>query len=96
MHRVARTVASCPLGGCGPWEEASLFDLVVAEGRVMDPESGLDGIRWVGIRDGRIVALSETPLRGTDTLNAAGLIVGPGISTSTPTARTRRTIASSR
>lgn len=70
--------AFLPLGGCGPSEEASLFDLVVAEGRVMDPESGLDGIRWVGIRDGRIAALSETPLRGADTLDAAGLIVGPG------------------
>ena len=44
----------------------------------MDPDSELDGIRWVGIQDGRIAAISESPLQGADTLDAAGLVVGPG------------------
>ena len=38
------------------------LDLIVAGGRVMDPESGLDSIRHIGIRGQSIVAISEQPL----------------------------------
>ncbi len=55
------------------------FDLVLASGRVIDPASGLDEIRHVGVRDGKIVALSEAPLsRATRTIDATGLVVAPG------------------
>jgi N-acyl-D-aspartate/D-glutamate deacylase len=54
------------------------FDLVIRGGRVMDPESGLDAVRDVGIRGGRVVALSEAPLIGRETVDAAGLVVAPG------------------
>ncbi len=54
------------------------YDLVVANGRVMDPESGLDEIRHVGIADGKIAAISETPLPGEETIDAGGLVVAPG------------------
>ncbi len=54
------------------------FDLVIASGRVMDPASGLDAVRHVGVRDGEVAAISDTPLTGTDTLDAAGLVVAPG------------------
>jgi dihydroorotase len=54
------------------------FDLVIANGRVMDPASGLDAVRNVGIRAGQIAALSASPLRGKTTLDAKGLIVAPG------------------
>ena len=57
---------------------AELFDLVIAAGRVMDPASGLDAVRHVGVRDGEVAAISDTPLTGTDTLDAAGLVVAPG------------------
>jgi len=30
---------------------AEIYDVVISHGLVMDPESGLDGIRNVGIRD---------------------------------------------
>jgi hypothetical protein len=30
------------------------YDVVILNGRVMDPETGLDAIRSVGIRDGKI------------------------------------------
>src|SRR5215475_7153942 len=30
------------------------YDVVILDGRVMDPETGLDAIRSVGIRDGKI------------------------------------------
>jgi dihydroorotase len=54
------------------------FDLVVAGGRVIDPESGLDAVRHLGIRGDRIAAISEGMLTGRETLEAAGLVVAPG------------------
>jgi dihydroorotase len=54
------------------------FDLVVSGGRVIDPESGLDAIRHIGIRGDRIAEISATPLAGRDTLDATGLVVSPG------------------
>src|SRR5258708_33117090 len=54
------------------------FDVVIAGGRVMDPESGLDGVRNVGITGGRIAAISATPLQGRTTIEAGGLVVAPG------------------
>jgi len=54
------------------------FDIVVAKGRVMDPETGLDGIRYVGIRGASVVAISEQPLRGRTMIDAEGLVVAPG------------------
>ena len=46
----------------------SVFDLAIVNGRVIDPETGLDGIRAVGIRDGRIAAISASTLRGRTTI----------------------------
>jgi dihydroorotase len=54
------------------------FDLVLRGGRVMDPESGLDAVREVGIRGGQVAALSETPLAGREVVDARGLVVAPG------------------
>jgi dihydroorotase len=54
------------------------FDLVIANGRVMDPASGLDAVRNVGIRGDKIAAISEQPLPGRTVLDAKGLIVAPG------------------
>ena len=44
----------------------------------MDPESGLDAVRNVGIHGARIAAVSATPLAGRTTLDVSGLIVAPG------------------
>jgi predicted amidohydrolase len=54
------------------------FDLVVVRGRVVDPESGLDAVRSVGIRGGKIAAISETVLAGRRVIDADGLVVAPG------------------
>ena len=54
------------------------FDLVVLGGKVMDPESGLEAVRNIGIRDGRIAAISEQRLVGRIQLDAAGQVVAPG------------------
>jgi N-acyl-D-aspartate/D-glutamate deacylase len=57
---------------------APSYDLVVANGRVLDPESGLDAVRHVGIRGGRIEVLSEVPLSGTRVIDASRHVVAPG------------------
>jgi len=44
----------------------------------MDPESGLDAVRNVGIRGAKIVAISSSPLEGKQTIDAQGLVVAPG------------------
>lgn len=66
--------AALAVVGCG----GERYDLVVANGRVMDPESGLDAVRHVGIRDGQIAAVSEAPLDGERTIDASGHVVAPG------------------
>lgn len=54
------------------------FDVVIAGGRVIDPESGLDAVRHVGIRGDRIAAIAEFPFTGRETLDASGFVVAPG------------------
>ena len=44
----------------------------------MDPESKLDAVRHIGIRDGKIAAVSTQPLTGKTTLPAQGRVVAPG------------------
>jgi N-acyl-D-aspartate/D-glutamate deacylase len=55
------------------------YDLVIANGRVMDPESGVDKVAHVGIAGSRIDVISDRPLRGTRTIDATGLVVAPGL-----------------
>jgi N-acyl-D-aspartate/D-glutamate deacylase len=57
---------------------AQQYDLVLEGGRVMDPESGLDGTRNVGITNGKIARISSNPLAGKRVLNAKNLVVAPG------------------
>jgi len=54
------------------------YDLVIIGGRVIDPETGMDAIRNVGINKGRIDAVSSMHLSGKQQINATGLVVSPG------------------
>jgi len=54
------------------------LDLVIVGGRVIDPASGLNAVRNVGIRGGSVRAISEEPLDATDRFDATGMIVVPG------------------
>lgn len=58
--------------------ETGPFDLVIANGRVMDPESNTDAIRHVGITGGVVRVVSATPLQGRAAIDARGLVVAPG------------------
>jgi cytosine/adenosine deaminase-related metal-dependent hydrolase len=55
-----------------------MFDLVILNGRVIDPETQLDALRNVGIKQGKITAVSPEPLHGREVIDASGLVVAPG------------------
>ena len=63
---------------CSSFLTAQQFDLVLEGGRVMDPETGIDAIRNIGIRNGTIATISTEPLSGRRVIHAAGLVVAPG------------------
>ncbi len=67
---------AAPLSAQG--RAAAGYDLVIANGRAIDPESGLDAVRWIGVRGDRISAISRTPLTGKVVLDARGQVVTPG------------------
>ena len=57
---------------------AETYDLVITNGRVMNPANGLDSIRHIGIKDGSIAVLSREPIEGEEVVDASGLVVAPG------------------
>ena len=57
---------------------AQQYDIVIDGGRVMDPETGLDAVRNVGIRAGKIARISADPMTGKRAVHATGLVVAPG------------------
>jgi N-acyl-D-aspartate/D-glutamate deacylase len=57
---------------------STIYDRVILGGRVMDPASNLDGVRNIGLLDGRIAVITAQALRGRDTVDARGLVVAPG------------------
>ena len=56
----------------------TVYDRVILGGQVMDPASGLDAVRSIGLQNGRIAAITTDALVGTDTIDARGLVVAPG------------------
>jgi hypothetical protein len=54
------------------------YELVITGGRVMDPETGLDAVRNVGIRGDKIAAVTEKAIQGKETIDATGHVVCPG------------------
>jgi N-acyl-D-aspartate/D-glutamate deacylase len=65
-------------GGASSEPANGAYDVVIVNGRVMDPESGVDGVRNIAIRGGKVAAISEKGLKGKSTIDAKGLVVAPG------------------
>lgn len=55
-----------------------MFDLIIAGGRVIDPETKHDAIADVAITDGKVVAIGSNLGDAARTISAEGLIVAPG------------------
>src|SRR4029453_6027437 len=76
MRWIASLVLVAALaGGAGA---QTTYDLVIANGRVMDPASGLDAVRHVGITGRKIATISATPLKGKRVIDAKNNVVAPG------------------
>jgi hypothetical protein len=54
------------------------YDLVILNGRVMDPETLYDAVANVGVKDGRIAVITKDKITGKQTLDATGQVVAPG------------------
>lgn len=54
------------------------YDLVILNGRVIDPESRTDAVRNLGISNGTIKEISTSKLAGRTVIDARGLVVSPG------------------
>ncbi len=70
------TVSACR--GSSRSQAMSDYDLVIVNGRVMDPATGLDAVRNVGIAGSTIRVITDQPLSGRDTIDAGGMVVAPG------------------
>lgn len=57
---------------------AADYDLVINGGRVIDPETMYDDIANLGIKDGKIAAITKEKIKGEETIDAKGLVVAPG------------------
>ena len=57
---------------------AADYDVVINNGRVMDPETNFDGVRNVGVKDGKIVIITKDAIKGKETIDASGHVVAPG------------------
>ena len=59
-------------------QDAADCDLVILGGRVMDPETKLNAVRNVGVKDGKIATITQDMIQGKETINAKGHVVAPG------------------
>ena len=57
------------------------YDLLLKGGHVIDGRNGIDAVRDVAIKDGKIAAVAPNipATQATKTVNAAGLYVTPGL-----------------
>ncbi len=64
-----------------PQANQKIYDLLIQSGTVIDPKNGLNRVVDVAIRNGRIAAVAPhiPSLRATQTVNAQGLYVTPGL-----------------
>jgi dihydroorotase len=62
-----------------PRASAATYDLVIKGGRVIDPSVGINAIGDVGIVGGRIAAVGNVPGDATETIDARGKLVVPGL-----------------
>ncbi len=71
-------VVAAALGVLPACAQVDDYDLVILNGRVMDPETNFDAVRNVGVKDGKIAVITESRIRGAETIDASGHVVAPG------------------
>jgi dihydroorotase len=70
-------LAAAPLAA----QQAPDYDFLIKGGRVIDPKNGVDGVRDVAIKDGKIAAVqAQIPVgRAMKAVDATGFLVTPGL-----------------
>src|SRR5579863_6299085 len=77
---MSRPRKTTPAPGAAIDRLAPRYDLVVKGGRVVDPASGIDAVRDIAIRKGRIAAVAPAlDPSAAKIIDATGLIVTPGL-----------------
>lgn len=66
------------LAGCDTPHAQVEYDLAIIGGRVIDPETGLDAVRNVGVNDATIAVVTTKQIAGRREIDASGQIVAPG------------------
>jgi len=75
---VAATVLICGLLAAPHYVAAEDYDIVINNGRVIDPETMFVAVANVGVKDGLIATITDEKITGKETINAKGLVVAPG------------------
>ncbi len=78
MRKLLFLIPLLSIIACEPSKPTDGYDVVILNGRVMDPETNFDAVRNVGIKDGVIVTITEQEISGAETIDAAGHVVAPG------------------
>jgi adenine deaminase len=84
LGRTGTMVALAVLLACPVLAPAQPADLIIRNGRVIDPESGLDEVRTVLVSGGQISDVTATDVaaeriaESTTVVDASGLVVAPG------------------
>jgi dihydroorotase len=76
----AQSMQPTPVG-FNPSDPALKFDLIIANGDVLDPSQRLRGKRDIGIKNGQVAAVAATiaPDRGVQRIDADGRLLTPGL-----------------
>ena len=69
-------LAAAVLGGAAL--SAQDYDVVITNGRVIDPETNYDAVANVGIKDGQIAVITRDAITGKQAIDASGHVVSPG------------------
>lgn len=75
---LAATLFTCGLLVGMPVIAGQEYDIVILNGRVMDPETMYDAVANVGVKDGRIAIISKDKIEGNERIDASGHVVAPG------------------
>ena len=84
MTTLIRTIISCCLlasvivPSLSRADAAVIYDVVILNARVIDPESRLDAVRNIGVSAGTIKAITSARLNGRNVIDAKGLVASPG------------------
>lgn len=76
-----KTIINTLIGMAAPFvlfASINNYDVVINNGRVMDPETKYDDVANVGIKDGKIIEITKKNISGKEVIDATGNVVAPG------------------